>query len=543
MDLQACALRPIEQEFSNGFGGFFLEMQCAACNEEYPEALDECPQCRVSEPALAAFSEAAIAEESNAPYRTQQADAPAMTDNSNVTTRNTQGANNSTLIEFPGVNRNRPAWRKELSERFREIQQRRAQQPDPEDEEAQRRAAAHSFSVHGETRAAAPAKSSESTVKKSSESTVKKSSESAAAKQLGLVPSPDEPELNPLVAAALRRIERAHRQSPPVARQGSGRAHAATAAARVVEEQPEQLSEPALAPRPVAPPERNETPGAAHAKRTSRRAERTETEAEHARPSALVVVQPKYPAKAEQPQQQATKAESTALKAEPTAHSAAAVESKTSAQSVSTSEAMTADALKKSEGSHVAEPSTQPVAQTSAITAEEESAGRQPRHLSGVLDEFWLERQGIELLPKVATPEITYDDRAPRAKRMAAALIDLTAVAFLSAPFAAAIELTISNWNDPRVSGSMALIVGLVMFLYHTCSVALAGRTLGMSLCGLHTVDAATASVPTTGQCMRRAFVYILSLATLGLSLLYSLFDAEGRTVHDILSGTVIVRK
>jgi uncharacterized RDD family membrane protein YckC len=160
-----------------------------------------------------------------------------------------------------------------------------------------------------------------------------------------------------------------------------------------------------------------------------------------------------------------------------------------------------------------------------------------------VLDEFWLERQGIELLPKVATVEITYDDRAPRSKRLAAALVDLLAVALLSAPFAAAIELTISNWGDPRVSGSMALIVALVMFLYHTCSVALAGRTLGMSLCGLHAVHAKTASVPTTGQCMRRALFYILSLATLGLGLLYSLFDAEGRTIHDILSGTVIVKK
>jgi uncharacterized RDD family membrane protein YckC len=64
-----------------------------------------------------------------------------------------------------------------------------------------------------------------------------------------------------------------------------------------------------------------------------------------------------------------------------------------------------------------------------------------------------------------------------------------------------------------------------------------------MSLCGLQAVDAHKASVPTTGQCMRRAFVYMLSLATAGLGILYSLFDAEGRTAHDILSGTVVVRK
>jgi uncharacterized RDD family membrane protein YckC len=35
----------------------------------------------------------------------------------------------------------------------------------------------------------------------------------------------------------------------------------------------------------------------------------------------------------------------------------------------------------------------------------------------------------------------------------------------------------------------------------------------------------------------------MFSLATLGLGLLYSFIDAEGRTAHDILSGTVIVRK
>ena len=176
------------------------------------------------------------------------------------------------------------------------------------------------------------------------------------------------------------------------------------------------------------------------------------------------------------------------------------------------------------------------------VQEDAQGASRQPRHISGVLDEFWLERNGVELLPKVSEPEVTYDDRAPRLKRLAAAVIDLFVVALICAPFAAAIELTISNWGDPRVWGSMAGIAATAMFLYHTCALALAGRTAGMSLCSLHAVDARKACVPTTGQCARRALVYMLSLATLGLGILYSLFDAEGRTAHDILSGTVVVR-
>ncbi|HWS87375.1 MAG TPA: hypothetical protein VN282_10440, partial [Pyrinomonadaceae bacterium] len=111
-----------------------------------------------------------------------------MTDNPNVTTRDAQAPNSSTLIEFPGVNR--PAWRRELSERFREIQQKRAREADLEAGRAP--ASNQPQTTLDEARAAAKERAAES-----------------ASKQLGLVPPPDEPELNPLVAAALRRIERA----------------------------------------------------------------------------------------------------------------------------------------------------------------------------------------------------------------------------------------------------------------------------------------------------------------------------------------------
>jgi uncharacterized RDD family membrane protein YckC len=63
-----------------------------------------------------------------------------------------------------------------------------------------------------------------------------------------------------------------------------------------------------------------------------------------------------------------------------------------------------------------------------------------------------------------------------------------------------------------------------------------------MSLFKLHTVDAETALAPTTGQCVRRTLLYILSLAAFGLGILYALFDREHRAAHDHLSGTVVVR-
>jgi uncharacterized RDD family membrane protein YckC len=264
----------------------------------------------------------------------------------------------------------------------------------------------------------------------------------------------------------------------------------------------------------------------APAKRALPRADKSEAEAEQARASSLVVVPPK-PAKPEP-------------KPEPAAPARAAAPAPQAAQAA----AEAGGAAKATvEPAPAAGPPVQTAAPPAAAAAQAEAPKPQPRHIAGVIDEFWLERQGIELLPKVADPEISYDDRAPRARRLAAALVDLVVVAFLCAPFAALIELTIGDWSDARVEASMGGIAAVVMFLYQACSVALAGRTWGMSLCSLHAVDAKSARVPTTGQCVRRALLYMLSLAAFGLGILYSLFDAEGRTAHDILSGTVVVKK
>jgi uncharacterized RDD family membrane protein YckC len=420
-----------------------------------------------------------------------------MTDNSNSNAATTQSANSSTLIEFPGRSRHRPAWRKELSERFREIQQRRAREAVLEGESSP-----HAGQHNSEISAA-------------------HTEQGTTTKQLGLVPQPDEPEMNPIVVNALKRIERARNSAAPHMTHASAtRSHGpATAAARVVEEQAEYVGEPAPAQalRPAQSPQPQAAGAAAQAKRTPARADRPEAEGEQARASSLVVVLPKQPSQSEPETEKPAPSEAPATK------SAAATEARASSVSAKP------------------EPSAESATQAEA-SAQAETSKPQPRHIAGVIDEFWLERQGIELLPKVSDQEVTYDDRAPRAKRLAAASFDLFVVALLCAPFAAAIELTMGNWGDPRVAASMGGIVVVVLFLYQTCSVALAGRTWGMSLCSLHAVDATSARVPTTGQCVRRALVLIVSLATLGLGILYSLFDAEGRTAHDILSGTVVVK-
>lgn len=108
----------------------------------------------------------------------------------------------SRLIEFPGVTRRAiPEWRKELSARVREVQERRAREAAAEAEEQAR--------LQLGLQASAP--------------------------QLELLPQTEAPELNPVVAAALRRIERANQPNRPP----STYSRAATAVAVAPDKQPE----------------------------------------------------------------------------------------------------------------------------------------------------------------------------------------------------------------------------------------------------------------------------------------------------------------
>lgn len=129
----------------------------------------------------------------------------------------------STLIEFPGVSRNSmPEWRKELSERVREVQEKRAREAAREAAEAERQRAEAAINPP----------------------------------QLELLPPAPMPAMNPLVAAALKRIERAHQPAPSEHHQP--RSTLATAVAYAPEREDNDMSDtvpstPELAFEPEVP--------------------------------------------------------------------------------------------------------------------------------------------------------------------------------------------------------------------------------------------------------------------------------------------------
>jgi uncharacterized RDD family membrane protein YckC len=408
-------------------------MQCPSCRAVYSNGLELCPRCKTpaSKPSPNTETKTVVNTRESTPAVQSATSTEVTNDNSSPVAT---APKSSSLIEFPGAGRApRPQWRKDLSARVREIQERRARE-------------AEEFTHRRVEQAVVQAE--------------------IAAPQLGLVPTPDVPEVNPIVAAALKRLERA-RQPPTRSRhRASMGGAAATAMARVVEEQYETEAKPALAQASVPSP-------AALASQL---------------PQAEVSQQPK-------PSEPAREHQLAVVPALP--------------------------------APKVTVPANKPQPKRAAA----EVAAEAPPLAS-------------ELEASEATPvEEFYDDHAPIMKRIAGSLIDLVVVAFASSPFAAIIELTNGNWADWRVIASMSGIFLVVMFLYLTASTALAGRTWGMSLISLRAVDADTGLPPTTKQAVGRAILYVVSLITLGLGLLYALFDAEGRAVHDHLSGTAVVRE
>jgi uncharacterized RDD family membrane protein YckC len=125
---------------------------------------------------------------------------------------------------------------------------------------------------------------------------------------------------------------------------------------------------------------------------------------------------------------------------------------------------------------------------------------------------------------------------------MPAALLDILVIGLLAAPFMALTRLTDLQWRNPRVIAFAAGTFLVVGFLYLTISIAFTGRTLGMKLFSLRVVDARTGLIPTGAQSAGRALIYVLTLASGGIGLLYMFISRERHTAHDRFTRTAVIR-
>jgi uncharacterized RDD family membrane protein YckC len=135
------------------------------------------------------------------------------------------------------------------------------------------------------------------------------------------------------------------------------------------------------------------------------------------------------------------------------------------------------------------------------------------------------------------------EDLAPFSMRFNSGLFDLIIGAFLSFVLLIPFMIKSESWFNASGLIAFAGTCAVVMFIYLTTSVALYGRTFGMRIFALEVVDIEGEDYPTIHQAAVSSCVYIFSLALGGIGFVTLPFSADRRAVHDLISGTIVVRE
>ena len=134
--------------------------------------------------------------------------------------------------------------------------------------------------------------------------------------------------------------------------------------------------------------------------------------------------------------------------------------------------------------------------------------------------------------------------RAPFALRCGALLVDYTLAAAVAA-FATLLARVFGGGS--RTAGGAVMEFGLLIAL----AVALlnflvlpgfTGRTLGKWVTGLRVERRDGEPLDFPRALLRHTVGYLASLLTLGFGFLLAAFNGEGRALHDLIAGTVVVR-
>ena len=135
------------------------------------------------------------------------------------------------------------------------------------------------------------------------------------------------------------------------------------------------------------------------------------------------------------------------------------------------------------------------------------------------------------------------EDLAPLSMRFSAGLFDLIIGAFASLLLLSPVVFTGGEWLNTTGMLTLAGTFALFSLVYMTVCLGFFGKTLGMRLFSLELVDAVENEYPTLQQAAISSSIFIISLPLAGAGFLTVFFNEERRAIHDLLSGTIIVRE
>jgi len=146
----------------------------------------------------------------------------------------------------------------------------------------------------------------------------------------------------------------------------------------------------------------------------------------------------------------------------------------------------------------------------------------------------------LRVVPEVVT-RVTYGGFW---RRLVAVLLDTIILYFPAATVRVLLGLSAIGMFDPETSASWVATTFefLLDFIYATAFLCSSARgTLGMQVMDLHVTDLKGDRI-SFARATGRYFATVLSILTFGVGYLMQLFTSRRQTLHDLVSGTVVVR-
>ena len=120
-------------------------------------------------------------------------------------------------------------------------------------------------------------------------------------------------------------------------------------------------------------------------------------------------------------------------------------------------------------------------------------------------------------------------------------LVDLLVIGLSCSPFLGLIMLIDGRLEDARIQQVATAIVLLISAFYLLLTQLFSNRTFGMMLTRTRLVASSTSEQPTPAMILTRTAGYALSVAVALLGFFWIAVDAQRRSLHDRISGTMIV--
>lgn len=178
-----------------------------------------------------------------------------------------------------------------------------------------------------------------------------------------------------------------------------------------------------------------------------------------------------------------------------------------------------------------------------AKTTDSPNAEKTQSEFSGV-KRIRIKAEAIEI-EAVAKEENNHEieDLAPFSMRFGAGLFDLIIGAFATLLLLSPLAFTGENWWTASSLVVFATVWAIVLFVYMTVTLGFYGKTFGMRLFSLELVDAIENEYPTLRQAAVNSGLFIISLPFVGAGFATVFFNDENRALHDLASGTILVRE